>query len=55
MRTVETETQFWREGEGWVDHVLIRTWGKSKDHPTKWRHRTVTITRESGDWQKGKK
>lgn len=51
----ETERQFWRASEQrWVDNVSIRTWGDRKDEPTKWRHRVITVTRDVGEWQKGK-
>lgn len=50
-----TERQFWRESEQqWVPHVNIITWGISKDTPTKWRHRTVTVTTTRSAWEKGK-
>jgi hypothetical protein len=50
-----TDRQFWRESEQrWVDHVHIVTGGPNKDRPTKWRHRTTTLTRTVGDWQSGK-
>lgn len=55
MSYTHIHRQFWREGEGWVDHVLIHRdelVGPAK--PTRWRWRTITVTETAGDWIEGK-